>query len=48
MMNMTYNQEFPSIWPFEKGKCELIGKIEPEQKEFVRGDLVLTFKIIKT
>ncbi|CAB3246994.1 unnamed protein product [Arctia plantaginis] len=48
MMNMTFNREFPSVWPFEKGKCEEIIKLEPSGKDIARGDLVLSFKMLKT
>ncbi|CAB3246996.1 unnamed protein product [Arctia plantaginis] len=48
MMNLTFNREFPSVWPFEKGKCEHILKLEPSGKDIARGDLVLTFKMLKT
>ncbi|CAB3246992.1 unnamed protein product [Arctia plantaginis] len=47
MMNLTFNEEFPSIWPFEKGKLDFIAKHEPSAQEFARANVVLSFKMIK-
>ncbi|XP_050550037.1 uncharacterized protein LOC118267729 isoform X2 [Spodoptera frugiperda] len=44
LKSMSLDVELPSVWPFEKGKGEMIATDNANGKMMIRGELVLTFK----
>ncbi|KAF9424213.1 hypothetical protein HW555_000606 [Spodoptera exigua] len=44
LKNVTFDIDLPSVWPFEKGKGEMIVTHTAKKEMMVRGEIVLTFK----